>query len=359
MTFLAWPEIEAFHHIRKCLRIDPGEWWRTKEMLSGTSTVTYRAKIKLHGTNAAVQVHQDGTIICQSRENIITPEKDNAGFARWVNGKEMRPLWFGGDHDFILYGEWCGPGVQKGVALSEIPRKVFAVFAARLLTEGDALVVEPNELEALVGGITDVYVLPWYRQPGSSHFYESLSINWKRTDKELSQDIACVNEWVASVEENDPWVFDTFGIKGTGEGLVFYPSSTPHLGWEHFQNLCFKAKGEKHKNIATAKPAQVSAEAAASVDEFIKLVLTDARLEQGARAILGEHKHEDSLKCLFCTTGVLQFDMKNTGKFVQWVTADVQKEAQDELEASGLNWEQVIKSLGNKARAWYLAKAKA
>ena len=350
MTFLAWPEIEGFHHIRKYLRVDPGEWWRTKELLSGTSTVTYRCKVKLHGTNAAVQVHQDGTLVCQSRENIITPEKDNAGFARWVNDKGRKALWFGNDQDLILYGEWCGPGIQKGVALAEIPRKVFAVFAARPLGDNDTLIVEPSELEALVGGITDVYVLPWYPQ--------TLSVNWKRTDEELTQDIACVNDWVLAVEARDPWVEATFGIKGTGEGLVFYPTA-PHGGWENFNNLCFKAKGEKHKNIATAKPVQVSAEAAASVDEFTKLVLTDARLEQGARAILGEHKHEDSLKCLFCTTGKLQFDMKNTGKFVQWITGDVQKEAQDELEASGLDWKQVIKPLGDKARAWYLAKAKA
>ena len=89
-------------------------------------------------------------------------------------------------------------------------------------------------------------------------------MNWKHTDEELTKDIAVVNDWVLAVEANDPWVEATFGIKGTGEGLVFYPQS--HDGWENFNNLCFKAKGEAHKNIATAKPAQVSAEAAASVE---------------------------------------------------------------------------------------------
>lgn len=348
MAFMAWPEIEAFYNVRKFIRVDPGEWWRAKEQLSGTSTVAYKAKVKLHGTNAAVQVQEDGTIVAQSRTNIITPENDNAGFARWVmSNKETwqkSPGW-------IFYGEWCGPGIQKGVAISEIPKKVFAVFGARsLLSINDKLMIEPEQLKLLVKDIPDTYVLPWYG--------DSIDINWKQTDEELTKNTTQINEWVAAVEANDPWVEATFGVKGTGEGLVFYPVSESHLGWDNFQNLVFKAKGEKHKNIKTAAPAQVNPETAASVGAFVEMVLTPARLEQGARAILGEHKHEDKLSCLFCTTSEVQFDMKLTGKFVSWCLADVQKETTDELEASGLDWKQVQKPLTDKARSWYLEQAK-
>lgn len=332
MTFMAWPEIEGFHNIRKFIRIDPTEWWKTRELLSGTSTVTYRAKVKLHGTNAAVQVHTDGTVICQSRESIITPEKDNAGFARWVMSN--KEAW----HEamsFIIYGEWIGPGIQKNVAVSQIPKKCFAVFAARLLDGSDTLVTEPGQLIGLVEHIPEVYVLPWYDK--------SINIDWKQDDVELTKTIAPINDWVLAIEDNDPWVETTFGVKGTGEGLVFYPNSTPHLGFEHFTNLCFKAKGEKHKNIATAKPVQVDAASAASVDSFCELVLTQARLEQGATKV---------------AEGALTYDMKLTGKFVAWVSADVEKETQDELAASNLTWKQVQKPLTDKARAWYLTKAK-
>ena len=102
-------------------------------------------------------------------------------------------------------------------------------------------------------------------------------------------------------------------------------------------------------------------EVAANVDAFCDLVLTTARLEQGARALLGEHKHAETLQCLFCTTGALTpdcFDMKNLGKFIAWISGDVQKETQDELEASGLTWKQIQKPLTDKAREWYKAKAK-
>jgi hypothetical protein len=45
-----------------------------------------------------------------------------------------------------------------------------------------------------------------------------------------------------------------------------------------------------------------------------------------------------------------------TGKFLQWVTADVQKEATAELEASGLTWAQVEKAVQARAREWFLRR---
>jgi len=347
MTFIPWPEIVAFHQIRKFVRVDPNEWFRAKEQMNGTSTVQYKAKVKLHGTNAAVQVHVDGTVTAQSRTNNITPENDNAGFARWVKANEdawrktvaVPTLWDDKpDHylSVVIYGEWIGPGIQKGVAVSEIPKKSFAVFAMRFLDkEGnpmDHLMVEPERL-ALYGiqNVPDTYILPWYEK--------SIDINWRQTDEELTKNTAEINEWVLAIEANDPWVEKTFGVKGTGEGLVFYPVSKPHSGFEMFQNLCFKAKGEKHKNIATAKPAQVNPETAASIEAFVDLVLTPARLEQGATAVGGK-------------------DMKLTGKFVSWCLADVQKETTDELEASQLTWKDVQKPLSDRARTWYLEEAK-
>lgn len=359
MPHIAWPEIESFHHIRKFIRVDPGEWWMKRELLHGTSTISYKCKVKLHGTNSAVQCLVDGTILAQSRENLITPEKDNAGFARWVKNNEAswQDTKDGARAQVIVYGEWIGPGIQKNVAVSEIPKKCFAVFAARPLSAyntplDDILWVEPEILEQIVQGIPDTYVIPWYHRPATrgsdSNIHMKLDVDWKNSDEELTQTIAPINDWVAAIEENDPWVEATFGVKGTGEGLVFYPVSEPHLGFENFQNLCFKAKGEKHKNIKTAAPAQVNPEVAASVEAFVELVLTPARLEQGARAVGG----------FDLTLGITNYDLKFTGKFVNWITGDIQKECQDEMAASGLDWKQVQKPLTDKARSWYIAEAK-
>lgn len=45
-------------------------------------TLKFQGTIKLHGTNAAIARDQAGEVWCQSRENIITPQSDNAGGLR-------------------------------------------------------------------------------------------------------------------------------------------------------------------------------------------------------------------------------------------------------------------------------------
>ncbi len=350
MPFIPWPEIEGFHNIRKFTAASAHP-----EILNGQSVVNYRCKVKLHGTNAAIQCLEKGELICQSRESIITPEKDNAGFARWaLTDKEkwyrlVDKAYTAGLPGYIIYGEWCGPGIQKGVAVSNLPKKVFAVFAARPLDDSGKLIVEPEDLRDLVKGIPDVYVLDWYTRPVAhgmdTRVYAQVNVDWSASAEELTKITETINGWVSEVEASDPWTKEVFGVEGTGEGLVFYPRSQEHLTYADFSNLVFKAKGEKHKNIATAKPAQVDASTAASMDAFVTMVLTEARLEQGATKVSPD--------------GALTYDMKNTGKFVSWVSADVEKETQDELAASGLTFKQVQKAISDKARAWYIAKAKA
>lgn len=353
MTFHAWTEITSFNNVRKHVIAYP-------DLLEGNSDVQYCAKVKLHGTNAGVLIHS-GKVSAQSRSIVITPENDNDGFAKWVKQNEEHWLnavkytstFSGQDHylNMMVYGEWFGPGIQKNVAASKIPTRSFAIFAARLFDkEGnidDILLAKPNGLKMFFDKIPDTYILPWYR--------DQISIDWSHGDVELGASTALINQWVKEVEANDPWIEETFGIKGMGEGLVFYPVS--HIGYKNFSNLAFKAKGEKHQVTKVSAPAQVNPETVASIDQFVDMVVTEARLEQGARAIMGEHKHEEKLSCLFCTTGEIVFDKKKTGQFVNWIWADVQKETNDEREASGLTWEQIKQPLSVKARAWYLSKA--
>lgn len=337
MNFIAWPEIESFHNIRKFVKAYP-------ENLHGNSTVTYLGKVKLHGTNAAVHCYPDGTFVAQSRTQLLVDGQDNAGFAKWVSDQEGKnsTSWSavaglaeraGYPGGVIVYGEWCGSGIQKGVSISEIGKKVFAVFAARTLDGSDRFIIEPNELQKIVNLVDDTYVLPW-------HTYAH-GIDWTGSADFLTSKVEQINESVMMIEENDPWVEATFGVKGTGEGLVFYPVSKEHLGFANFTNLVFKAKGEKHKNIKTAAPAQIDASAAESVAQFVDMVLTDARLEQGAGVV-----------------GGTEFNMKFLGDFLKWINADVQKETQDEMEASNLTWKKVSKAIGDRARAWYLEKVK-
>jgi hypothetical protein len=65
---------------------------------------------KMDGTNACIII-QDGLIKgVQSRNRLITPENDNAGFANYVQTNRETLITLG---DGYHYGEWCGPGIQK------------------------------------------------------------------------------------------------------------------------------------------------------------------------------------------------------------------------------------------------------
>lgn len=62
-------------------------------------------------------------IYAQSRNNMIYPGKDNAGFAAWVqeNAKTLVEILGEGRH----FGEWCGAGIQRRYGLNN---KKFCLF---------------------------------------------------------------------------------------------------------------------------------------------------------------------------------------------------------------------------------------
>jgi hypothetical protein len=99
----------------------------------------------------------------------------------------------------------------------------------------------------------------------------------------------------------------------------------------------FKAKGEKHRTAGTRTAVAVDAAVVASVDDFVALMVTEARLAQGLAAVGGR-------------------DPKLTGSFLEWIATDVRKESAAELEASGLTFAQVDKAIRVRARTWFLMR---
>lgn len=314
---VAWGSIELLHNVVRTLQY-------LEEQGEPKPSVLYRAKIKLHGTNAAVQCHTSG-VFPQSRSQVLTGSADNSGFAKWVRAHEdyFREI----DSGWTIFGEWCGPGVQAGMAITGIDRKVFAVFA--MVDSSGGLEVCPREIRKRLPEHRDLFVIPWHG--------EALTINYA---EDMEEAVATLNQMVEAVEEEDPWVRATFGISGLGEGIVLYPQlGDAPLDSETFAQLGFKAKGLKHRTARSKKAAQIAPEKVAGVEEFAALVVTDARLEQGvAEACQGE------------------FTMRSMGDFIRWVSGDVKKESVAELEAAGLSWKQVSKSVSETAREWYREK---
>ncbi len=322
-THVSWGSIELLHNVVRTLS-------NTLEN-QPLPVVRYRAKVKLHGANCAVQIAADG-LACQSRTTMLTPESDYKGFAAWV--RDHRAYFTSLRPGLVVFGEWCGPGVEKGMAISQVPSKLFVVFAVR---DGERVVFDPDEVRALVPAASapdTLHVLPWDG--------DDVTIDYGSREH-LDRIAAALSTRVAAVEHEDPWVQQTFGVSGLGEGLVFYPievnGQPPLTTPEGLAGLMFKAKGDKHRTAGARTAVQVDATAASSVGEFVTLMVPDARLEQGLSSVCD---------------GVV--DMKQIGKFLAWVAADVRKESVAELEASNLTWPQVEKAVQAHARAWFLAR---
>lgn len=329
---ISWTDIESFHNVRKTTAKYP-------HVLRDKSTVTYRAKVKLHGTNAGIVIEANGTVTALSRSSVITSESDNAGFARWVADKASEWKKFAPKSGIIvIFGEWCGPGIQKGVAVNQLTEKIFAMFGARFMSaEGvdEHFVDDPYTLN--VFSSKGCYVIPWFNSG------EEFKVDWNAASEDLEPVLARITAHVEHVEECDPWICAKFGIRGIGEGLVFYPVDDDHKGYETFGNLCFKAKGERHRVVAKTKSVQVDPAKFQSLRDFAEAVCTAARLEQGVRAV---------------SDGELKFDTKSIGPFLAWISRDVIKETQDEMTASGLEEKAAVRACCDRARNWYVAEMK-
>lgn len=85
-------------------------------------TLDYIITEKIDGTNACVVIDEDGNVGAQSRTQLITPEKDNHGFAAWVQENKYELLDLGPGHHF---GEWWGKGINRGY---DHTQKEFTLF---------------------------------------------------------------------------------------------------------------------------------------------------------------------------------------------------------------------------------------
>ena len=293
-------------------------------------TITFTGTVKLHGTNAGIEYDTaTGEIRYYSRERIITPGDDNAGFAAFMSQHEkaliqgfnkellIEPVG-AGIKTLIIYGEWCGGNIQKGVAINGL-EKMFVVFAMKMVDANGERWVTTEALEA---SFQDV-----------PNFYEISMFGTYSVDIDFSQPALVQNtlvELTEKVEAECP-VGKYFGNIGVGEGIVWV--SNDDLG------LRFKVKGEKHSASKVKTLAPVDVEALKALNEFLDYAVTEARLQQGIDKLREMGK---------------PFDMTSMGDFIRWVYNDVLKEEADTIEANGFDVKKLGGPIANRSRPWYV-----
>ena len=356
--FYKYPSIEQFNKVvqntKKAMRFHNLEEVVLKFM--GTT--------KLHGTNGSIGiVYEKGEPVyqVQSRNNILTLESDNAGFAQFaLNPKvksfvkeKIEKIYNQLSQEekvkvlsIFVYGEWAGSNIQKGVAITQM-EKFFAPFDVAIYLEKENQ--EENSQE--------VFVRKWLNQKEVEEFKnEELRIfpistvvnpeylNIKFDAISLEKVAKELSNLTVEVEKEDPFA-KHFGFSGVGEGIVWKAVYEEDYG-DQFDlrkmgDLRFKVKGEKHAVSKVKTLAPIDFEKVAKLTEAVDKYVTENRLNQGIDYLNEMHK---------------EFIVENTGFFIQWVQKDILKEEQEEILISGLEWKKLSGLIAKKSAEWFKQK---
>lgn len=302
--------------------------------------VTFTGTIKLHGTNSAICVQND-ELWLQSRENIITPIKDNCGFASAFGSVDKQVVIWNIIHklreDFnipkerivCLFGEWVGPNVQKNVGISKIPAKSFFLFAIRVV-DPERIITGDNQEGTYkedrwlpIGGIS-APAINMYNIFDYQTFELEIDLN------DPKEPVAKMQALVDEVERQCP-VAKAFGVEGIGEGIVW---TTMWKG----TRIVYKTKGKEHAVTVHKDGGTVSAdtEKVNSINEFTTYALTEARLQQGIEKVFG----------------VEPLVKERTGDFIKWIMNDIVTEEINTISTNNLSVREIQGAISKRSKEW-------
>ncbi len=294
-------------------------------------TITLEGTVKLHGANCSIVLDREGNLYSQSRNNVLSLESDFMGFNIFVmqNKEYFRSLL--AEHlgnplieAVVVYGEWCGANVQRGVALCELP-KMFVAFDIRVVNE---------ELTEGKGWLA-AEALDKFRNDELRVFNTNMFQRWTM-QIDIADPMQAQNQLIeitTAVEQCCP-VGKHFGVEGVGEGVVW-------SAWYQDRKYAMKVKGEKHSSTKVKKLAQVDTEKLKSIDEFVNYAFTENRLNQGIEWMKENH---------------IELEMKNISQFIKWVFGDIVKEESDTLINNGLTTKDIANKGNHVIRQWYTNK---
>lgn len=295
-----------------------------------------KGTVKLHGTNAGISYNTVDGIYAQSKNESFKLEEldSHMGFTFFVKKNESI---FQSFFDKIcekhnidtniftitIYGEWCGIGIQKNVAISKM-EKSFFIFGIKISNPND------ENVKSYWIDYSD------YRNNDNRIYniddFETFEVEVDFNVPQLSQ-----NKFVELTEyvENQCPVGKAFGIEGIGEGIVW---SFEHKGHTHR----FKTKGDKHSVSKVKKVASVDVEKINSIIEFVDYAVTKNRFEQGLQEVYGHNMND--------------LDITKIGDLLRWVIKDIMEEEMDTMVKNNLEPKDVNKYISNKTREMFFEK---
>ncbi len=334
MRLIKFPSIKQFHNVVRNVQHESqfmGIDEEGKVIMNRKAilpTLDFEGTVKLHGTHASVVIsyQQDASVVIsyqqdawfQSRENIITPRKDNAGFAMFAHANlplfkkiaifALKDRTDAEDKDFAIFGEWCGKGIQKGVAISHLP-KMFVIFGMAIVDmEGQKTYLTREE----VANSIDSYKTAQIR---SIYDFQTWEMKIDFENPKIHQNL--LNSITEAVESECP-VGKSLGVAGVGEGVV-WRCVTPGYNDSGFW---FKVKGKEHSKSKVRTLATVDVEKLQNIAVLAERVANNERLEQMHQKVFDTLNGGETKRTMM-------------GDFIKAVMVDIFKEELDLIAASG------------------------
>lgn len=296
---------------------------------------------KIHGTNFSIAYNNGDGLWFQSRADIITPQKDNAGsaFFGFANKDYFTKTILAlaeeykidlDKYSIVLSGEWAGRGIKTKSAVDGLEKQFyifqyFKVFLTGSKSEDKNYYFEETKLNG-----------NWIDNPDRKIFNimnfptYTLSIDFSKPRLHINEML----EIVKKVEESSP-VGQYFGFNNNiGEGIVF------SLKYKN-KVLLWKVKGDAHSKskVKVLKPVddakeQLKIDIAAQVSPAWRL---EQMFDEANNTINGGFGHID-----------------NISKFLKLVVRDIIKEESQLLFDNKLEIKDIVGSVNKIAKNWYL-----
>ena len=296
---------------------------------------------KIHGTQMGVSFNNIDGFWVQSKNNIITTEKDNAGCA--FNAYAKKDIWLNiiiklaneynldlNKNTITVFAEWCGGNIQKNSAASGLDKRA-VIFRYFKVTPFDLDDEHPAyRLETIASGKN-------VSSPENNIFniadYPHIDFIIDINNYEKSQ-----NEIMAKIIENEE--HSPFG-KAFGkdnnilEGYVF---STVFKGTV----LLWKIKGDKHSKSKVKNKKTYTPEELAKFDDARRCaeeIFSHQRCNQALREVFGPNDED--------------INIKRIGDYLKWLRKDIIKECTNVISDYGLEPKDVMKYIQEKNKQYF------
>ncbi len=299
-------------------------------------TITAFGTEKIHGTQISVHYNAGDGFWVQSKKNILTPEKDNAGSAfyaiqninEWMNIIRHLADVYSIDlekNTISVFAEWCGEGIQKNTAVQGLEKRamIFQHFKKSPIDENETAVwlatTDKTKCESV--NIFNLCDFPFYE----------IVIDFNQPGLAQNKIIQMLNE----VELDSP-VGKQFGLENTiCEGFVF----TFEYDGVVYK---FKVKGSAHSKgskVKTLKP----------VDN-----IKEQKKQDCAQKITPSWRLEQMYDLANDVLNGGIPDIKNIGRFIKFVNTDIIEEELDIIEEFGLIPKDIFYHVAKIIKPWYI-----